>query len=172
MSKYKYVFDVSQILSTTPVEIIAKSREDAEEKIQEMINDNKIFFPSLSPEYQLDLAWSHEISPIEEAISIIESYYKAEFGEDHSPVDRAKLDNIGLAYTSFQDEPERFGDSEEHFIQVCVDLVAPKPAFFYYQNNSLIKVDMYDSIEELIERELRWLDFNDLTTRYEKTEEP
>lgn len=162
----KYVFDVSLVATATAVEVAAENREDAEEKIRKMINDEEIEFYPQPPEYDFDLVWTSDYEPLHHAIDLITTYYKEEFGPDHPPVDLKKLNNIGLAYTSFEEEPERFGDNDEHFIQISVDLASDKPSMFWLMDEKEICRDIFDSIEELIEQELLYIDFNDLTTRW------
>ena len=160
--KKKYVFDVTQNISV-PVELIAESQEEAEGKIQKMIDKNELFFHSQAPEYTFDLAWDHEISDLHHAIELIEAYYEEEFG-DRSSVDHNKLYDVGIAFTSFECDPERFGDCDMHEIQVSVNLV--DPAIIFYVDNVVVHRDNFESVDALIDAELSWLDFNELTTRW------
>ena len=160
--KKKYVFNVSQSVSV-PVEIIAESREEAEKKIQKMIDDDELFFHPQEPEYDFDLEWEHELSDLDRAIELIETYFRTKLDESDC-VEREELNNVSVAYTTFEDEPDRFGDNEMHEVQVSVDLV--NPALIFCQDGKEIHRDTYETIDALIDAELSWLDFDELTTRW------
>lgn len=91
---------------------------------------------------------------MERAKQLIEKYCLDEFGASANFSD---LTNIGLAYTTFYDEES---DSEQE-IQASVDLV--NNCVFFEVNGERIAERKYNSIDELIEKELYRLDFDDLT---------
>ena len=99
---------------------------------------------------------------LNEAKDIISEYLWDEFGEDSEP-DFNDLSNIGLAYTILDgsDVLDDINSDETHFeIQVSVDLI--HPAVITKINNVVVSKLQYNSIRDLIENELKWLDFDSL----------
>ena len=94
----------------------------------------------------------------EEALELIADYLEREFG-DHVRV--SELENmvrsgkpIGIAYTETEDE--------EHEIQVYVNL-ANYSIDTYLDGQFADSVD-YNSLDDLIDNELAWLDFDSLVS--------
>ena len=102
---------------------------------------------------------------LQEAKYHISEYFKEEF-DNLSSSDFSDLSNVGLAYTTIENEelfrylgfPEL---SKEFEIQVSVNLTAEKPSINTWIDNELIVTKEYDSLAAL-NSHLRFLDFNDL----------
>ena len=114
-------------------------KEDAADAAEEMYNQfcERCYFRSSAT----------QLSAIEEAKYYIDQYCNREFRT--TGADYADMGKVGLAYTVTEDGDE---------IQVNVSLTD-----FYieqYVNNKLNMRCQYNSLDELIENELRWLDFD------------
>ena len=86
---------------------------------------------------------------LEKAKKLINDYCIAEF--DHE-AEFSDLYNVGLAYTTLTDD--------EIPVQVSVDL--KNNVFKRFLDSYLFELKQYNSLEELINEELEWLDFSDL----------
>ena len=94
---------------------------------------------------------NHEL---EIAKNFILDYFCREFGEqDQEETLFNDLSKIGLAYTT--------DESEEHFIQVDVDLINFR--ILTYIDNKLIKTEQYKSLHDMNDGVLDGLDFDELT---------
>ena len=87
---------------------------------------------------------------LKEAKRLIDEYCIAEFGD---PADYGDLSDVGLAYVQTEDGL--------HEIQVSVDLLNCR--IIKEVDGKVVHTDQYDSLSDLIEKELRWLDFGELT---------
>ena len=91
--------------------------------------------------------------PLEKSIAIIEEYLYDEF--DHTdPIDRNKLDNIGLLFTTYD-----LKDDEDTDLQVSVDLVNNKMIYEIWGEYNTTETEQFDSIEDLckyLEDTLSW----------------
>ena len=89
---------------------------------------------------------------LERAKELINEYCISRFEYE---ADFDSLDSIGLAYTTLNDEYE-----EDYEIQINADLI--NFAIKRYLNNVLINCRKYESLDELIEKELLNLNWDDL----------
>ena len=112
-----------------------------------------------------------EKSELDSAIEYISKYVAKEFDLDGSSTVPEDLKHVSLGYTEL-------GDNAEYAFQVEVDL--EDYAVRYYIENELVREDKYNTLTELIERELSSLEFdyfvsegNDLLEEYlqKKSEE-
>ena len=98
-----------------------------------------------------------EISPeLEEAKQLILDFCMEEYGHD---CDFRDLSNVEIAYTDLEDE--NVPDGGEHAIQASIDLE-------HYSVNltidgKLVAQNSYESLRDLIDNELKYLDFGELT---------
>lgn len=90
---------------------------------------------------------------MERAKQLINKFCLLEYNEE---ADFSDLTNIRLAFTTFDDEE----NGSEHDIQASVDLI--NNCMFVEVDGKRIAERKYDSIDELIEKELDWLYFDDL----------
>ena len=81
--------------------------------------------------------------PLEKCIAIIENYLSDEF-DNNEPIDRNKLDNIGLLYTTAD-----LKDDEDTDLQVSVDLVNNRMIYEIRGEYNTTDTDQFDSIEDL-----------------------
>jgi len=95
---------------------------------------------------------SRAMSELDIAKKLIETYCEDEFLSDS--VDFSDLTNIGIGYTTITDD--------EIAIEVVANLVDFK--IEKYLAEDIVEVSKYDSLHDLIEYELRNLDFTELTT--------
>ena len=86
---------------------------------------------------------------LEKAKELINDYCEREFGDN---ADFSDLSNIGLAYTTSEDE--------SHEYQVTVNLI--DYTMNYYVDGNLVYRDKYPSLDNLITRDLMYLDFDSL----------
>ncbi len=92
-----------------------------------------------------------EQSPLmDQAKKLINEYCQKEFQSDG---DFSNLSDVGVAYTTTEDE--------RHTIQVSVNLI--DWSLDFYLDDKLVYQRVYDSLQDLIDAELEYLDFNDLT---------
>lgn len=96
-----------------------------------------------------------KIPELAEALELISSYYISEFGEDsENDGNFSDPSNIGLAYTTL-------GDNDPGIeIQVSADLVNFR--LFRTLGRSPLDEAKYSSLRELIDKELKFLCFDDL----------
>lgn len=83
--------------------------------------------------------------PVEKSIAIIENYLADEFDDDE-PIDRNKLDNIGLLYTTAD-----LKDDEDTDLQVSVDLVNNRMIYEIWGEYNTTETEQFNSAEELCE---------------------
>ena len=99
------------------------------------------------------------------AKELISDFYYTEFEDDDGVADDCDLEHVSIAYTTIYDN-----EDEEHEIQVEADLV--NFAMNQYIDNKLFDSYKYDSLEDLVELELRDLIFDTLVeVDYNKLEE-
>ena len=89
----------------------------------------------------------------EQAKELINEFCFAEYGND---ADFSNLADIGIAYTDLTDE----ATGEEHGVQASVDLIHNSVSVTI--DNQLVSQNTYDSLAELIDNELQYLDFESL----------
>ena len=94
---------------------------------------------------------SGENADLAGAKALIADFTENEYG---SAADFQNLESIGIAYTTTEDE--------KHEIQVDADLLSL--SMKYYLDDTLVKTDQYATLQELIEVELKNLNFDDLIT--------
>lgn len=95
-------------------------------------------------------------SELAEALELISSYYISEFGEDsENDGNSSDLSNIGLAYTTL-------GENDPGVeIQASVDLVNFR--LFRTLGGAPLDETKYSSLRELVDEELKFLNFDELT---------
>ena len=89
----------------------------------------------------------------EQAKELINEFCMEEYREN---ADLSNLSNIGIAYTDLTDE----ATGEEHGVQVSVDLIHNSLSVTI--DGKLISQNSYESLTELIDNELQYLDFESL----------
>ncbi len=89
---------------------------------------------------------------LSQAKELIDEYCREEFERDEG-ADYEDLTNVGVAYTTTEDG--------EHEIQASIDLVNNK--IETYVDNVIVRTVQYDTLGELIDKELFGLSFNELT---------
>ena len=98
---------------------------------------------------------------LNKSIELIEEYLSDEFGDDYD-ISADDLNEVGLMYTTD-------GDNEEVELQVYVDLLHPSIKYCVRGYNSadyeVRHEDKYNSLKDLIDRELVRLDWDDLYSR-------
>ena len=87
---------------------------------------------------------------LEKAKQLINDFCLAEY---ESEADFSDLTRVGLAYTTT-------GEDEEHDIQVWADLV--HCTMSYYIDDTRVRLDEYNSLDNMIAYDLEFLDFNEL----------
>lgn len=80
-------------------------------------------------------------------------YKFREFETEPSPDDYMNFHQIGLAYTTL-------GEKEEHDIEVFLDLI-DRAIIRQIDHREYDRTD-YATLQELFDREIKWMDFNDL----------
>ncbi len=96
----------------------------------------------------LDFEKSFDTS-LDEAKYYIDSFCEAEYGDK---ADYSDLRNVGIAYTTLTDD--------ELPVQTSVDLIRFKVTHEF--DGEVFLTEPYDSLEDLIENQLKCLDFSDL----------
>lgn len=94
--------------------------------------------------------------PLEKCIAIIENYLSNEF-DDNDPIDRSKLDNIGLLFTTAD-----LKDDEDTDLQVSVDLVNNRMIYEIWGEYSTTETKQFNSTEELCDYLEDYCDWDDL----------
>lgn len=89
---------------------------------------------------------------IHAAKEMISEYLHREFGEETSQF--PDLTQIPVAYTTSEDE--------KHEFQVCLDLIHYTTT--YYVDGKEVYQETFDSLEQYVECEIRYLDFDGLTS--------
>ncbi|MDL2232174.1 hypothetical protein LJC63_01155 [Ruminococcaceae bacterium OttesenSCG-928-L11] len=92
-----------------------------------------------------------ENSTLEQAKALISAFAEQEYG---STADFSDMSNIGIAYTTNEDE--------QHEFQVSADLLGFRTKYFL--DNICIKTEQYANLREMIDLELANLDFDTLIT--------
>ena len=92
-----------------------------------------------------------EPSELDKAIAYINNYVSKEFDIEESVVSDENLEHVSLGYTEL-------GDNAAYPFQVEADL--KNFAINYYISENLMRTDKYDSLDELIEKELENLEFD------------
>ena len=92
-----------------------------------------------------------EKSELDSAIEYISKYVAKEFDLDESSSAPENFKHVSLGYTEL-------GDNAEYAFQVEADL--EDYAVRYYIDNELVREDKYNTLAELIERELSSLEFD------------
>ena len=138
-------------LSSTPTDVIAAS-------ILQALNEDGGLRTEFPDEYayyrtilQDQIALSSEQA---RAKALINDFCKKEYG---NYADFSDLSNVDIAYTVLTNE----ADGKDYPIQVSVDLV--KNNIRFTLNDQIISQNCYDTLSDLIEKELKYLDFNELT---------
>ena len=98
------------------------------------------YLPELKPE-----------TPLEKAKALIDEYCRAEF-EREEGADYTDLSKVNVAYTTTEDD--------KHEIQADVDLVGFRIETFV--DNTLVRSEQYESLEDMMERALPYLSFDEL----------
>lgn len=94
-----------------------------------------------------------ETELLKKANKLILEYISIEYGTDEDKLDLDyELDKIGLAFTTITDE--------EHEIQVEADLI--NYCINKYINGKLFESKKYDNLNDLIENQLHYLNFDEL----------
>lgn|GEM_PF-4720591 len=88
-------------------------------------------------------------SPLDEAKYYIDSFCEAEYG---GKADYSDLKNVGIAYTTLTDD--------ELPVQISVNLIGFEVTHEF--DGEVFLTETYDSLEDLIEDQLKCLDFSDL----------
>ena len=89
---------------------------------------------------------------LDKAKAMIDGYCQAEFGYDEE-ADYANLSEIGVAHTTTEDG--------KHEIQANIDLIGFRIETFV--DNILVRREQYESLEDMLERALPYLFFDELT---------
>ena len=110
--------------------------------------DNNEYYMKLEEEYVNICAEKHE------ALELIKEYCKEEFEHD-CIVTGQKPTDIALAYTE-TDEGKT----------VNVDCSLENKALLFYLDGELVKTDSYETMSELINNELVFLEFSELVSRH------
>lgn len=107
-------------------------------------------------------------TPLDKAKALIDEYCRTEF-EREEGADYTDLSKVNVAYTTTEDE--------KHEIQADVDLVGFRIETFV--DNTLVRSEQYESLEDMLERALSYLSFEELTavseeeiTKAERKSEP
>lgn len=91
-------------------------------------------------------------TPLDKAKALIDEYCRVEF-EREEGADYTDLSKVNVAYTTTEDD--------KHEIQTNVDLVGFHIETFV--DNTLVRGEQYESLEDMIERALPYLSFEELT---------
>ena len=91
-------------------------------------------------------------TPLDKAKALIDEYCRTEF-EREEGADYSDLSKVNVAYTTTEDD--------RHEIQANVDLVGFHIETFV--DNTLVRGEQYESLEDMIERALPYLSFEELT---------
>ena len=91
-------------------------------------------------------------TPLDKAKSLIDEYCRTEF-EREEGADYTDLSKVNVAYTTTEDD--------KHEIQANVDLVGFRIETFV--DNTLVRGEQYESLEDMIEWALPYLSFEELT---------
>ena len=91
-------------------------------------------------------------TPLDKAKALIDEYCRSEFERDEG-ADYSDLSKVNVAYTTTEDD--------RHEIQANVDLVGFHIETFV--DNTLVRGEQYESLEDMIERALPYLSFEELT---------
>lgn len=84
----------------------------------------------------------------QKALDLLAAYMNYEFGIDPTPDYAANGDEVyGLMYTTVDGS-----DGVEHEVQASVNLT--DPSMLYYVDNKLVDTIKYESLEDLIDKEL------------------
>ena len=89
------------------------------------------------------------VSELDIAKKYIEDFHIREYGDEST--DFSDLSNIGLVYTTL-------GDEGEHEFQVTANLVDQSVS--YSIDGEIVRTDIYDSLADMIEKDLSFLDFD------------
>lgn len=89
------------------------------------------------------------VSELDMAKKYIEDFHIREYGDEST--DFSDLSNIGLVYTTL-------GDGGEHEFQVTANLVDQSVS--YSIDGEIVRTDIYDSLADMIEKDLSFLDFD------------
>lgn len=107
-------------------------------------------------------------TPLDKAKTLIDEYCRTEF-EREEGTDYTDLSGVGVAYTTTEDG--------RHEVQANIDLLGF--SIKTYVDNTLVREEKYESLEDMIERALPYLSFDELTfvsdeelARAEKKPEP
>lgn len=97
------------------------------------------------------------MNDLDYAKKLIAEYYIEEFNESENDIEFIDLTAVGLAYTTWQIEP----NGEELDVESIVDLVECK--MYQYINSEEVRVEEFKNLKELINEKLINLNFDDLT---------
>lgn len=89
------------------------------------------------------------VSELDIAKKYIEDFHIREYGDEST--DFSDLSNIGLVYTTL-------GDEGEHEFQVTANFVDQSVS--YSIDGEIVRTDIYDSLADMIEKDLSFLDFD------------
>ena len=91
-------------------------------------------------------------TPLDKAKALIDEYCRTEF-EREEGADYTDLSDVGVAYTTTEDG--------RHEVQANIDLLGF--SIKTYVDNTLVREEKYESLEDMIERALPYLSFDELT---------
>lgn len=93
---------------------------------------------------------------LEQCIDVINDYYEEEFGDD-SYVDRNKLDNVGLLYTTYE-----LDDGGEVDVQVTADLINCRITFEAYGDIDVYEEEQFNSLKDMYDWLYSYCDWDEL----------
>lgn len=107
-------------------------------------------------------------TPLDKAKALIDEYCRTEF-EREEGAEYTDLSNVNVAYTTTEDD--------KHEIQANIDLLSFR--IKTYVDDTIVREEKYESLEDMLERALPYLSFDELTfvsddelARIETTPEP
>lgn len=93
------------------------------------------------------------VSALDQAMQLIENYSSIEFPKNTAGVDFSDLTDIGVGYTTTEDD--------QHDIYARINLESYKIETLV--DNIVVRSEQYDSLEDMIDKALPMLDFDELT---------